>query len=414
MKLRHACSPFCCRGHAAELPILGCPWPAAAPSLFALPASLLQVFELTAELAAARRTAEAAQEEARQARAAGQQALAALQYVMSPGAPQPQHTALLGPVLQMLCPARLTAQQVQQGQQAGVPTYANSLIVQQVPPRLQLPTQHRPAGLPPQPPSPRYASMHGQPPSPQAAQPLLSQPPSPRTGPPQPWQPASPHSAQPPSPRSAQPPFLQAQQPGGQGLPGNVQWSPPKLQQAPVLPQPPLGAARLPVPLHPAGQAQSPRAIAPASQPAASPPLSPHAGPAAGLQTAFTAPQSQPPLIVPAVAPASSPAGGRPPLLPAQPVRPVALPPGPHSPLQRLLQQHQERQWTAGQQGLPQQATTQPVQDLPAQPTAQLAPAGPQAETAAQPAAGQAPVAPPAASWPVPKSEPADPSQQAS
>ncbi|PRW32925.1 farnesyltransferase geranylgeranyltransferase type-1 subunit alpha [Chlorella sorokiniana] len=63
--------------------------------------SKTQVFELTSELAAARRAAEAAQEEARQARTAGQQAHAALQQLLLSGSPQPAQMVLLSPVVQM-------------------------------------------------------------------------------------------------------------------------------------------------------------------------------------------------------------------------------------------------------------------------------------------------------------------------
>lgn len=225
-----------------------------------------QVFELTAELAAARRTAEAAQEEARQTRAAGQQAHATLQQLLLNGAPQlvqPPPMVLLGPGLfGQARPAQ--AQQVQHVQQQAVQAYASPLIVQQVPPRLQLPAQHRPAGAPSQSPSPRFAQPQPQPqpqpPSPRATQPLPSQSPSPRFAAQQPRQPASPRSAQ---------PLLLTPQSGPPRLPAGLQLTPSQLQQ---LQQ---ASARQPPPLPPPVQVPTPRAAAPPGQPAASPPLSP-------------------------------------------------------------------------------------------------------------------------------------------
>lgn len=310
-----------------------------------------QVFELTAELAAARRTAEAAQEEARQTRAAGQQAHATLQQLLLNGAPQlvqPPPMVLLGPGLfGQARPAQ--AQQAQHVQQQAVQAYASPLIAQQVPPRLQLPAQHRPAGAPSQSPSPRFAQPQPQPqpqpPSPRATQPLPSQSPSPRFAAQQPRQPASPRSAQ---------PLLLTPQSGPPRLPAGLQLTPSQLQQ---LQQ---ASARQPPPLPPPVQVPTPRAAAPPGQPAASPPLSPRSGPAAGTPRAFAAPRAQPPPAAFTPAPAGSPARDRPPLVPAQPIRPVALPPGPHSPLQRLLQQHQARQSAVLREALPtQQAMAQ-------------------------------------------------------
>lgn len=325
------------------------PLPGTAAQQAAKPRSLhlsVQVFELTAELAAALRTAEAAQEEARQARAAVQQAQATLQQLLLNGAPQlvqPPQMVLHGPAMfGQVRPAQ--AQQTQHVQQQAVQAYASPLIVQQFPPRLQLPAQHRPAGRPSQSPSPRFAQPQPQPqpqpPSPRAAQPLPSPSLSPRFAAPQPRQPASPRSAQ---------PLLLTPQCGPPRLPAGLQLTPSQLQQ---LQQ---ASARQPPTLPPPGQVPPPRAAAPPRQPAASPPLSPRSGPAAGTPPAFAAAMAQPPPAAPTSAPAGSPARDRPPLVPAQPIKPVALPPGPHSPLQRLLQQHQQRQSAALQEPLPAQ-----------------------------------------------------------
>lgn len=243
----------------------------------------------------------------------------------------------------------------QQGQQAQqVPPapmlapYPNPMITvqsHQIMPRLpQQPGPLGPAGVPSQSPSPRFAPAYTQPPSPRAAQLLPGQPPAAaHMGPPHPWQP--------PSPRAAPPPLGQPLQPRGPRLPAGLQLTPSQLQQlqqAAVRPQAVRPPPPPPLQQQQPGQVPSPRPAAPSGQAAASPPLSPRLGPAASAPTAFTEPQETP--AAPASVPAAGHGGGGVPLLLSQPIRPIALPPGPHCPLQRLLEQHHERQAAGAQQ----------------------------------------------------------------